>query len=358
MERQRVVSELLRTGADLAAIESELDDEPARVVRKVAPGRAAYAAAAIVGAEPRELPEIAVAGRRRLEELVPASRAAVAKVQRDGDHAELDEPESEALEAIVLLMARPAILVQDGSFFPPPQPWTDALEARRAQIETVLGSVGRIEVSGHHSLDWVGTGWLAAPEVLMTNRHVAGEFARADAGAWGFVAGMSSRVDFAEELGAGTPREFAVTEVIGIHDQHDLALLRVEQQSDVGPLPSPIPIVAEPGIVEGSSVYVVGFPASDSRRNDPEEMRRIFNDIYNVKRLQPGKVRAVDETSARLLHDCSTLGGNSGSCVVDLESSRVIGLHFSGRYLEGNHAVALWQLADDPLVQTAGITYV
>ena len=29
-----------------------------------------------------------------------------------------------------------------------------------------------------------------------------------------------------------------------------------------------------------------------------------------------------------MFHDCSTLGGVSGSCVVDLDSNQVIGLHF------------------------------
>jgi V8-like Glu-specific endopeptidase len=58
---------------------------------------------------------------------------------------------------------------------------------------------------------------------------------------------------------------------------------------------------------------------------------------------------------ALFTHDCSTLGGNSGSCVIDLESNRVLGLHFKGRYLEANWAVALWKLADDPLLKKAGV---
>jgi hypothetical protein len=98
----------------------------------------------------------------------------------------------------------------------------------------------------------------------------------------------------------------------------------------------------------------VGYPAADGRRNDPDEMQRIFAGVYNVKRLQPGEVRSVDGT--RLVHDCSTLGGNSGSCVVDLETAEVVGLHFGGRYLQGNNAVPLWTLADDPLLRSAGVT--
>jgi hypothetical protein len=51
------------------------------------------------------------------------------------------------------------------------------------------------------------------------------------------------------------------------------------------------------------------------------------------------------------------LGGNSGSCVVDLETNQVIGLHFAGQYMQYNEAVALWRLADDPLLGRAGVNF-
>ena len=40
-----------------------------------------------------------------------------------------------------------------------------------------------------------------------------------------------------------------------------------------------------------------------------------------------------------VLHDCSTLGGNSGSVVLDLATGQAVGLHFAGRFLEANYAV-------------------
>ena len=45
-----------------------------------------------------------------------------------------------------------------------------------------------------------------------------------------FRRGMTTRIDFLEELGSTATLEFEITEVIGIHDDHDLALLRVEQR--------------------------------------------------------------------------------------------------------------------------------
>ena len=40
-----------------------------------------------------------------------------------------------------------------------------------------------------------------------------------------------------------------------------------------------------------------------------------------------------------VLHDCSTLGGNSGSVLLDLATGEAVGLHFAGRFLEANYAV-------------------
>jgi hypothetical protein len=353
--RVDVVAEVMRHESDLAGIEEELDAHPADVVRKIAAGRAAYGASAIVGAEPAELPQIETSSRARLESYVPAGLSAVRKLRRDGSAAKVDIRERRALEALVLLMARPAILVQDGRFFPAPKPWTDKLERHRAAIEAVLPRVGRIEVSGHPALDWVGTGWLAADDVVMTNRHVAIEFARQQGRSWIFAPGMEARVDYNEELSAARPRETRLTEIVGIHETYDLAMLRCAEAPGGGPRLGPLPIARKPVVRGGTEVYVVGYPAADSRRNDPEEMQRIFAGVYNVKRLQPGKVRSLSRSRPELVHDCSTLGGNSGSCLLDLETSMVIGLHFGGRYLEGNRALTLWRLGDDPLLAAAGV---
>jgi endonuclease G len=45
-------------------------------------------------------------------------------------------------------------------------------------------------------------------------------------------------------------------------------------------------------------------------------------------------------------HDCSTLGGNSGSPVLALDTAEVVGLHFGGSFLWRNEAVTAPILAD------------
>jgi hypothetical protein len=139
-----------------------------------------------------------------------------------------------------------------------------------------------------------------------------------------------------------------------------MAVFRASRTSSSGAVP-PVPLkIAShfPGAGQGREVYAVGYPAWDGRRNDPAPMLEIFKNVFNVKRLQPGEMTDLLESQRLFKHDCSTLGGNSGSAVIDLETEQVVGLHFGGRYLEGNYAVALWQLTQDPLLQTANINFV
>jgi S1-C subfamily serine protease len=147
--------------------------------------------------------------------------------------------------------------------------------------------------------------------------------------------------------------------VIGVHETFDLALFRVSRtSSSTATRPKPLTIASQFDHAEqGRRVYVVGYPAWDGRRNDPEPMLRIFANIFNVKRLQPGEIDSTPDQRHIFVHDCSTLGGNSGSPVVDLETNQVIGLHFGGRYLQGNSAVALWQLTADPLLKKARVHF-
>lgn len=291
--------------------------------------------------------------------LIEAGSRALIKVSKEGKQAKLNPDEQMGLEAIVLLEGRPAILVQEGKFFPAPSAW-QVLEQQRNQIQAIFPSVGRIELTGHPDFDWLGTGFLVANDVIMTNRHVAQEFCRqGSTSKWKFASGMKPRIDYVEELGATNSAEFAIKSVIGIHERYDLALLRVSRKSSSGnKAPQPLSIRSTPPkTLKKRQVYTIGYPAWDGRRNDPVEMRKIFGEIFNVKRLQPGEVVRL-EPSQIFVHDCSTLGGNSGSCVVDLETHQAMGLHFGGRYLEGNKAVALWELTKDPLIKKAKLNFV
>ena len=271
--------------------------------------------------------------------------------------ADLDDTTEFGLEAIVLLVGRPALLVQDDTFGPAGEMWDAKLEAFRPRIDEALTRVGRIDLEGHPTFPWVGTGFLVAPNVIMTNRHVAVTFVRESAGSLTFLPDVTASMDRKQEYQRSGEARVAITGAIGIHPEYDLALLRIESD---GSLPDPFPVASEPPTAtKDYDVVVMGYPAYDSR-NDAKEMIRIFDNVFNVKRLQPGSLMGMRNMSSGLpivRHDSSTLGGNSGSVVFDYQRGQAIALHFGGRYLEGNSAVPLWTLVDDPLLKAANVAF-
>lgn len=296
---------------------------------------------------------------QRSADLVAAGLDALKALHGNSDAADLAPEAIDGLEAIILLIGRPALTIACGRPAAAPPEW-EILETQRLAIEAVIRSVGRIELVGHPSYDWVGTGFIAADGVLMTNRHVATAFCvPTPSTQWNFVPGIEAFVNFAAEVDSPGPIHCRLTEVIGVHHAVDLALFRVEPvASDSSPIPSPLRIAAEPpSALYGRLVYLVGHPAWDGYRNDPVEMGRIFANLFNLKRLQPGMVMGLDEDRMCLTHDASSLGGNSGSCLLDLDRHDVLGLHYGGRYLEANYALPLWKLRHDNLLARAGIRF-
>src|SRR5262249_9360678 len=106
----------------------------------------------------------------------------------------------------------------------------------------------------------------------------------------------------------------------------------------------------------------VGYPAFDTR-NDAGVQNDLFRQVFGVKRLQPGTLggRRDTESFGKLVpavrHNCSTLGGNSGSALVDLEKGEVVALHFGGRYSDINYGVPGSELSRDQRVIDAGVTF-
>lgn len=253
-----------------------------------------------------------------------------------------DSTAQEYGEAIVLLDGRPSLLVRGDSFEEPELDyWKGRLNPHRATLESALRSVGRIELTGHGSYDWVGTGWVVSERLVVTNRHVAGLFARANGS--GFVfrpsplgGSMTARIDFKEEYQNAADREVPVVRVVYLAPdapgQPDVAVLELGNGIE---LPPPVKLAAGSGTSQ--PVATVGYPAWDSR-NGEDAMRNIFRDIYDVKRLAPGYLMSSDDP-ATLRHNCSTLGGNSGSAVLEVTTGEAIGLHFGGRFRTANFAV-------------------
>jgi endonuclease G len=218
--------------------------------------------------------------------------------------------------------------------------WGERLKKAKPLLDKAIRAVGRVDLKGG-PLDWVGTGWLVSENVIVTNRHVAREFATRKGEGFTFQMGtngqISADVDFLQEIDNPNKLVFKLTRPLHIEDAPgpDVAFFEIEIMSGNSKLATPIELATQ--IAQTENIATIGYPAYDSRIPEPDLMERIFGKTYNKKRLAPGGVTRVEQT--RIWHNCTTLGGNSGSVIFDLDNGNAVGLHFSGSFLATNYAV-------------------
>lgn len=348
----RSLKDYQRLLPDLERLETRLDDElTAMLLSECASKERNF--------ESRRSPqdEVEEISRPSSLELLDAGRVAIRKLRVQGENVRLTDEDRLGLEAIIHVTARPAILIEEGKLGIIPPEWS-ILESCRERVERIARSVGRIEVDRHPTLSWIGTGFLIAEQTIATNHHVAAEFCSQGSYGWQFEPRLLSGVNFQRDFGSTSSDGFKITEIIGVHDTLDLALLKVAPTSTQGTYLPPSLSVVNPGaqITAPRRVYVIGHPAKDMR-NDPIAMQKVFGGVYGSKRIQPGEITHVDLTQSRFEHDCSTLGGNSGSCVLDVESHSVLGIHFQGAYGKANYAISLWTLAGDVFLKKVQLKF-
>lgn len=288
-----------------------------------------------------------------------------------GDVSQFDTARRASLEAIVRLTGRPAHPLTDGN-----------LSAEDIQTDTQWGgflgmlvdlpswanSVGRINLDGYH----IGTGFQAGNGV-MTNRHVLESLIDEVVGPggteWGFDRGRVT-VDFSD-TGDGSA-EFGLDHVIMagadpirfLENLSRLDMAMLGYADNAGPTNRPALKLAK-DLEPNKNVAVIGFPASPTNDAfiDPvtglpnheigKRLRAIFGTDFGRKYVAPGLVMSKpgelpgDDNSWVFSHDCTTLGGNSGSVVVQFGATPAVsGLHFSGAPLIANKAHALGRVQD------------
>ncbi len=289
-------------------------------------------------------------------EIVQRALADVALLE---SQASVAAPAMQVLEAIVLPGLRPVLDVIDDTF-EDPGPLFPVLQKRRAEVSKATRAIGRVNLVGMPGRKYGGTAFIVGQDLMMTNRHVAALFAMGVG--WGrrlaFAPGRSAEIDLKQELKPSRSVPLQVERVELIHPYWDMALLRVRG------LPTDhlrLKLASSPpASLQGHEVAIIGYPALDTR-NDLQVQLEVFRGVFEHKRLQPGflmgmrPVESYGRVVEALAHDCSTLGGNSGSCVLDVASGLVLGLHFAGVYLDANFAVPAWELARDARVVDCGV---
>ena len=273
---------------------------------------------------------------------------------------------------------RPALPLQHGKFQPlavgPWQQLADDIVRQQAQ------SVCRIDLCTNGLLYCqLGTGFVVGTAgdrlLVMTNAHVIEEAIRVG---WPALTTLTLTCDFARESVLEGGALLPVDNEYQIHTNHDLALLylRQSQFSDTPPPPVLALAAQVPMNAINLSIGVIGHPALNTQRDGVFPIHYGFGNAFGIKRFSPGLVRTRAQrgwygryqTVDAIFHDATTLGGNSGSCILDLNRGLVVGLHFGGwplpvqqsvqvgdqAYLANlfyeNGAVPLWTLAHDTLL--------
>ncbi len=271
---------------------------------------------AIVGGKDENAPQAAALAREKLQA-----------------GARLTETEWKALELMIRL-SRPTALIRCGV----PEPLPSGKPSRqfpgwkafRAKIAPYIHSVGLIlpGTGRVSSRKGIGTGFLVRPDVLVTNYHVF-NLLKVDGGA----PQGSVRFLFEDDNYENEP-VITVKRAIYVAPKDDLAALKLSVAGSATPLE-----LDKSGAQLEMQVVAIGHPFKDSERN-PKFISSVFGDKLFVKRASPGEITPARNGDADMFdHDCSTLGGNSGSPIVSIDSGKVVGVHREGLFLERNTGI-------------------
>ena len=310
----------------------------------------------------------------RLQPCAPAMLAsATAQIMKTADQAlkrsapggdaRLSDAEFDSLEVIVQVLGRPALRLPKGKVHGPDTDlgantrWIILLNDARSRINRAAASVARLNrLRGDGQEEHLGTGWRLGPDLLVTNRHVAQTLVQDVSLAHGqcvLDAGRPCIADFGmTDDPEGTTR-FSVASIAYCAPDPaiDVAVLRL--QPDGRKFPDALDVSfdearlgrqtdADPPVFKGQPVYVVGHPLL---RLPTTQSLQVFGDADGLKRVSPGFTTALQRASSSVDHDCSTLGGSSGSAVLDVHEHRVVGIHLGGRADEPGSATGKFNRA-------------
>ncbi len=213
---------------------------------------------------------------------------------------------------------------------------------------------GRVEdPTGAH----LGSGFRVTPDLFATNRHVAVALYRQRDLRWVPVVPGGGQVGFDRVAGADRPHAIAFEDVVHIDPSlsgPDIALIRLRDAGDHHLKLRDSRL--DPRSLEGRIVYAIGHPRVDRGA----AVSGVFDCAHSgLKHLMPGCVHWSGQEK-EIRHDCSTMGGASGSPLIDAGATNkpgdvdpddigvVLAVHFSGAYDvtqvfgPANYAVPSW----------------
>ncbi len=311
-----------------------------------------------------EIPNIELLAAEQKAALIESATLAVSKLSKDAARAELAPNENIALEAIVIAEGiRPVIDFKDGRLDYTTAalgPWQGETVADASQIETTARSVGRINFQGQQ----IGTGFVVTGDQIMTNRHVLTVIGQETNDVWTIRDGATISFADAGEGGReiklkpnGTSTSNAKSETGTSFDHFDYAIIPLKIGWFRRKLPAALSLEeTRSNVIFDRTVYVLGYPGRPQAGTERFTLLKdLFQSEYGIKRYCPGTISAsfadieADHKDTVFGHDCTTLGGNSGSPVIDLGSgsTNVIGIHFAGAKRISNYAHSMAALQNE-----------
>ena len=291
----------------------------------------------------KELVDVAM---KKISEPVPAGTPDVDPTR------DLTATEFDALEAIVIFDARPALLAGNWRS-EVTDTWRPLLKPHEKRVDLALRAVGKLLIDIEHDR-WTGTAFLVGDRLALTASFAAKDFVDG-AGAHATIRpGTRAAIDFSDALGLPARSETtAVTAVKFIHPFFHLALLELER---VPKGAAPLDIAAQmPSELAGRAIAVLSFAAPLGDPKTAHMTDTIYQNRWGRLFLQPGKALQLGQIPGSpgvpaLVHDCWTTVGSEGAPVLDLGTGYVIGVHTHSKPLEGGFAQPTWELARDPHV--------
>jgi len=315
------------------------------------------------------------AARKRLLDAAPQ---AIEMVSQNQPEAAFESSHSFALEAIIRTDgSRSAFYVNDNII--DTDLYADALGSWRTRTNRALPaiaqaakSVGRIDLGAENSRP-IGTCFAISENHVATNLHVLQDLAERDSdGLWdGWAPNDRAFVNFQGEQNNPGAHSFEVTRVLqsgpgrigsdANPQRLDLAVLEVKPITDV-PFPRAVsidnigatPLEERPATLQKErKLYVIGFPMNALGATYVNDVSLVFGGEYGVKQWAPGEILEMPGTHPQdtkewmFTHDASTLGGNSGSLIMDFQDTDnpvALGLHFGGWARVENRAHVLAEL--------------
>ena len=229
------------------------------------------------------------------------------------------------------------------------------------------GRIGYAQVGVPSAEDYsFGTGFLVSDRHVVTNRHVHGLYGhyvldKSDPGGIEFIAEKGKDASDFVPFNGKPPH---------LLPELDIAIYTLAR-----PVKNRTPIrlkSIETDTLNGRDVIVIGYP--DTHTPEKEDILNLVEDnpIFAVKRISQGQIfrhstdtdapfgveTSVSETKysefrmPAICHNASTMGGNSGSPLLDIKNGNLLGVHFAGfkvfnREEAANLAMAISQLTQN-----------